>query len=401
MGKMSERGKIIKVGDVKSKLKILIVEDNEKEQYLLESVLKGIGHDVVSASNGEEALKKLLSIKVDMIISDILMPVMDGFCLCQKVRENDVFGDIPFIFYTATYTDKRDEELALNIGADAYIRKPIEVNDFIHILDGLISNMKQVKRADKKKFHDDAQVLKLYNERLVNKLEKKIVDLKNEIARRKQAEEQIRASLKEKDLLFMEIHHRVKNNMQIIITLLKLQAENTDNEHTKTVLRECQDRILAMAFVHEILYSSRNLACIDLKTYVSRLAESIFESYGMYSDRIALNIGIEEIELGLDQATPLGLLINEIVSNALKYAFPGDMKGEIIIIIRETGDREIEVMVSDNGVGIPKELDPLGTHTLGFQLITTLVRYQLEGSITINRKCGTCFLIRFKKEKRD
>ena len=176
-------------------MKILIVDDMEVNLYLLESLLKGSGYEVVSAANGAEALEKIRSEGADMIISDILMPVMDGFKLCKKVRADNALKDIPLVFYTATYKDKRDEELALKLGADRYLIKPMEPDKLLKILQDLMRDVEKGKVVPKKPVieeKEEEEVFKLYSERLIVKLEKKMLDLEREVAERKKAEEKIK-----------------------------------------------------------------------------------------------------------------------------------------------------------------------------------------------------------------
>lgn len=171
-------------------MKILIVDDNKENSYLLETLLKGHGYDVVSTANGEEALDQLRLQQFDLIISDIMMPVMDGFQLCRQVKQDTKLKDIPFVFYTATYTDAKDEELALKMGADKFIRKPIEPSEFVQEIQGVLKNLKegQLKQANPLEI-DEKEVLKLYDERLVNKLERKILQLEEANAEIKKAKE--------------------------------------------------------------------------------------------------------------------------------------------------------------------------------------------------------------------
>jgi two-component system cell cycle sensor histidine kinase/response regulator CckA len=176
-------------------MKILIVDDNKENLYFLETMLKGNGYQVISATNGAEALEKLSTDGFDMIISDILMPVMDGFQLCRECKRDDKLKDILFIFYTATYVDEKDEELALMLGADKFIRKPMEPDEFMSIIRGIIGDLEAGKLVRQKPAaKDEKEVFKLYSERLVNKLEKKMLDLETEIARRKQTGEKLRQS---------------------------------------------------------------------------------------------------------------------------------------------------------------------------------------------------------------
>jgi len=201
-------------------MKILIVDDSKENLYLLEALLKGNGYQIISATNGAEALEKLRADDFDMIISDILMPVMDGFKLCQECKRDEHLKGIFFVFYTATYVDEKDEELALSLGADKFIRKPIEPDEFMSIIKGLIRDAEADKSARRKPVAKvEKDVLKLYSERLVNKLEKKVLDLETEIARRKQVEEMLQKSERKYRTLVENLPHKIflkdKNSVYI------------------------------------------------------------------------------------------------------------------------------------------------------------------------------------------
>jgi putative nucleotidyltransferase with HDIG domain len=173
-------------------MKILIVDDKEENLYLLDAILKGSGYDAVSAVNGKEALEKLHAEEFDMIISDILMPVMDGFKLCRECKRDQKLKDIPFVFYTATYKDKRDEELALKLGADKYLLKPMEPEKLIDTIQSLFRDIGEGKIGPKKPvLEEEEETFKLYSERLIKKLEKKMLDLESETAQRKVYAEQL------------------------------------------------------------------------------------------------------------------------------------------------------------------------------------------------------------------
>ena len=215
---------------------------------------------------------------------------------------------------------------------------------------------------------------------------------------RKRMEEQIKASLREKEMLLREIHHRVKNNMQLISSLLRLQSGYIKDKKYIEMLKESQNRIRSMAFIHEKLYQSKDLANIDFNGYIKNLADDLFRSYGA-SISIALKTDIEGVSLEIDTAIPCGLIINELVSNSLKHAFPEDREGEIKIALRRTDRNEVELVVSDDGIGIPEDLDFRNTESLGLQLVTSLAESQLQGKTELNRAKGTEFRIKFKERK--
>jgi len=218
----------------------------------------------------------------------------------------------------------------------------------------------------------------------------------------KKSEVQIKASLNEKEVLLREIHHRVKNNMQIICSLLNLQSEHIDDKRFVDVLIDSQNRIRSMALVHEKLYRSEDLSEVDLSDYVRTLAQSLFASYGEFTRSIKLNIDINDVVLAVDTAIPCGLIINELLSNCLKHAFPDHKNGEINISFKSSsldGKTWYTMSVSDNGVGIPEGLDIRHNKSLGLQLIMTLAEHQLQGKLELQRKDGTAFTIRFKELK--
>ncbi|KYK29345.1 MAG: hypothetical protein AYK19_19885 [Theionarchaea archaeon DG-70-1] len=210
-----------------------------------------------------------------------------------------------------------------------------------------------------------------------------------DITESKKAEKQIRASLKEKEVLLREIHHRVKNNMQIISSLLNLQSQYIESDQLREAFRDSRNRIRSMAIVHEKLYQSRDLASVDFREYIKSLTSSLFQSSRTDMGRITLKIEVEDVSLGSDHAIPCGLIINELISNCLKHAFPGNRKGEITIKLRALDEKEIELVVADNGVGMPKSIDFKNTKSLGLRLVTILAEDQLNGTIRVDRTEGT------------
>lgn len=239
---------------------------------------------------------------------------------------------------------------------------------------------------------------------LENRVQERTIELSEaneqlslEVAERRQVEARLEASLKEKDVLMREIHHRVKNNMQIIISLLRLQAKYIEDKRCADIFNECEKRIMSMAYLHEQLYNSKDLSMICSKEYINRLTNELFISYNINPSKIRLDINIEDVFIGIDTAIPCGLIINELVTNAIKYAFPEDKTGEIKIGISSITDDEFEIMISDNGIGIPEEIDLNGAASLGLQLVYSLVTKQLGGRIELNRTKGTGFRIRFPK----
>lgn len=220
----------------------------------------------------------------------------------------------------------------------------------------------------------------------------------HDITRGKEAHEQIKASLREKEILLQEIHHRVKNNMQIISSLLRLQSKYIKEKKYCVLFEESQNMIRSMSLIHEKLYNSRDISRIDFKDYINDLVNNLFRSYDVNGSAIRSRINIENVSPGMDLAIPCGLIINELVTNSLKYAFPDGRKGEINIEFRQNNSNIYELFVGDNGVGISKDLDINNTDSLGLRLVTMLVNDQLEGEIDLKRDNGTNFSIKFKGE---
>lgn len=210
--------------------------------------------------------------------------------------------------------------------------------------------------------------------------------------------QQLQAALQEKDVLFKEVHHRVKNNLQIIYSLLRLQSRQVQNPQLSTILLDSQNRIKSIALIHEKLYRSDDLSKIDLKNYILTLVASLFSSYKSDTDIVNLTTEIDQITLDIDTAILCGLIINELVSNSLKYAFPENRKGEIYITVSTNESDLITLIVQDNGIGLPERLDPAQVKTLGLSLVKDLVS-QLKGVITIERTQGTLFKLMFSGSK--
>jgi len=218
-----------------------------------------------------------------------------------------------------------------------------------------------------------------------------------DISDRKLAEARIWESLQEKEVLLKEIHHRVKNNLQIISSLLRMQSRQANNSQITTLFQEAQNRVQSMALIHEQFYQSLDFSHINFKDYLETLAYNLFRSYGVDRQQIALTIETDELQLTLNTAIPCGLIINELISNSLKYAFPEGQPGEIIIRLKSVASAptvQIMLTVEDTGVGIPERVDWETTKSLGLRIVRNLVT-QLHGTLTVDCRQGTQFQICF------
>ncbi|MEH2219746.1 MAG: PAS domain S-box protein [Nostoc sp.] len=215
-----------------------------------------------------------------------------------------------------------------------------------------------------------------------------------ELVQRQKAEVKLRHALAEKEVLLKEVHHRVKNNLQIVSSLLQLQSQTLKDPEVIKVLRESQNRIESISLIHKNLYTSANIGQIDVGDYIHNLAASLLISYQIWPGKIVLETDIDSVSLNVDQAIACGLVINELISNALKHAFPNQQAGKISIALRNIGNN-IEMTIRDNGIGLPDNLDWTNTDSLGLSLVYDLVTEQLEGDITLERNRGTVFKIQF------
>ncbi|MEH2060814.1 MAG: PAS domain S-box protein [Nostoc sp.] len=215
-----------------------------------------------------------------------------------------------------------------------------------------------------------------------------------ELVQRQKAQVKLKNALAEKEVLLKEVHHRVKNNLQIVSSLLQLQSQTLKDPEVIKVLRESQNRIESISLIHKNLYTSANIGQIDVGDYIHNLAASLLISYQIWPGKIALKTDIEPLSLNIDQAMACGLVINELISNALKHAFLNQQLGTISITLRNL-DNSIEMTIGDNGIGLPDNLDWRNTDSLGLSLVHDLVTEQLEGDITLERNHGTVFKIQF------
>jgi PAS domain S-box-containing protein len=215
-----------------------------------------------------------------------------------------------------------------------------------------------------------------------------------DISERKLAEDQLKASLREKEVLLREVHHRVKNNLQVISSLLSLQAGFIEEPRVQTLFADCGHRIHSMALIHQSLYQSESLAQIDFRTYLHTLACDLFRTYVIDGERIQLTISADNIPLTIDTAVPCALLAHELVSNCLKHAFPDGQTGHIWITFRREPDGKLQLQVRDNGVGLPDVVTPHTIESFGLQLVDIL-REQLRATLELERHPGTAVTITF------
>ncbi|MDZ8092118.1 MAG: histidine kinase dimerization/phosphoacceptor domain -containing protein [Nostoc sp. DedQUE05] len=336
-------------------LRVLLVEDSEDDALLLLRELQRGGYEVTfERIDTPTAMKAAIKEQTwDIVICDYSMPTFSAPAALKQVKESGL--DLPFIIVSGTIGEDT-AVAAMKAGAHDYIIK---------------GNLARLTPA----------VARELREALVRR-------------ERKQAEEQIKASLQEKEVLLKEIHHRVKNNLQIISSLLNLQAEYLKDNQALEVFKDSQNRIESMALIHEKLYQSQDLARINFADYVQDLVTNLFYSYNVNSSAITLKMNVEEVFLAIDAAIPCGLIINELISNSLKYAFPQTEGGEISIDFRFDGVNLYILAISDNGVGFAQDFDFHNTESLGLRLVKGLT-HQLKGNIDFSSNNGVKYKIIF------
>ncbi len=220
------------------------------------------------------------------------------------------------------------------------------------------------------------------------------VGIIRDITERKEALRLLDNSLRERDVLLAEIHHRVKNNLQVISSLLNLQSAGIEDVTALARFADAQMQIQSMALVHEQLYRSDSYSSVELEAYIPSLCEHLFEAYAVPRDRIALDITVDPIPVTMQQAVPIALLLNELISNSLKYAFPDDARGTVHVFLKRTDNNQLQLDVYDDGIGLPADFDIASSSTLGHTLVTGLSS-QLGGNMTVDGSSGTRFTLVF------
>ncbi len=386
--------------------RFLVVDDDEYNRKLLETLLCSAGHHVDCAANGEEALQMARQSPPDAAVSDILMPVMDGFALLRQWKQDERLKNVPFVFYTASYTDPRDEELAYALGADRFLVKPIETDSLLKCLEDVVRGRGEGRRPQVRAPSqlDERVIYRKYNEALVRKLEQKLGELQQsnralaaEIAERKKVEEELRHLAREKEVMLRELNHRVKNNLQVIASLLRLEARQMSDPKAHEAVMAVYDRVYAMARIHEMLYGSPDMSQADVGRYVQRLVGYLRPSFGGANVVVQTQVA-GNLRLDLDRLITCGLLLNELVTNALKHAFPEGRTGQVRVELRSEGDEAV-LVVEDDGVGLPEELDVEKSESVGLSLVHMFAQ-QLKGTVWFERKQqGTRVCVRFPLDR--
>ena len=375
-------------------MKILIVDDNGDDRNILRHVIEREGHEVLEAEDGKIGLEMALEYLPDLIISDGFMPYMDGFQLLRSIKQLPQLNKIPFIFYSASYKEVADMRLADALGADKYILKPVDPSDLWNKLEAIIATKSPSKMVTGELILEDSDYLKRYCEVVALKLEKKVKELEETLADKKRTEEKLLSSLREKEAMVQELYHRTKNTIIVIQSIIALQSERYGgNAEVKSLVLAVENRIQGIFLVHQLLYRSRNLSQIPMEDYIHELTRYFLQSYKA-SDRVGVDVRSSGLVFLLDTAVPLGLILNELLSNSLRHGFKGQKKGLISIIITRIGTKQFLLKYSDDGTGFAQDSDVPNPTTLGLNLVRKIGEGQLQGKVTLSGPPGmTCEIL--------
>ncbi|MDX2215888.1 MAG: response regulator [Oculatellaceae cyanobacterium bins.114] len=349
---------------------ILIADDNPANLQVLSDLLEQSGFRVFVAKNGSSACEKAILIKPDLILLDIRMPGIDGFRACEQLKKDDRTREIPIIFLSAL-DQVSDKITGFKVGGADYITKPFQKEEVL----ARIQHQLSIQTAS-------LQIKKL-NSKLQEQLEIQASYL-----------ETIRLALAEKDILLQEVHHRVKNNLQVVSSILKLQASCITDPVALNAFHDSQTRIDTIAMIHHLLYGTKSFAHIDFNIFLSQLCKALLEVYDK-TNTVSIYIHADKFFLGIDKAIPCSLIINELLTNALKYAFKSQSKGEIVVSLSRSDEGLCHLTVEDDGIGFPEHsVDITNPTTLGLKLVKILTR-QLQGELKFEVSPKTRFQIMF------
>jgi len=375
-------------------IKILTIDDEEIIRLTISGFLEDYGYEVLQASNGFEGIEVFKSKNPNLVLVDIKMPNMSGLEVIKRISK--LSPDTPIIVVSGTNSLKEAMD-AIHKGAWDYLTKPIiDLNILQHVIENSLEKSRLIKENTRYKKSLEEEIEKRTTELRYRtiELEKTNHNLEKEIEDRILAEQKITQALKEKELLIKEVHHRVKNNLQIISSILNLQLRTLKDEFSKNIFIETQSRVRSMALVHEKLYGSGNLEEIDFYDYTRGLIGNLRTAFG-YKEQINIEKEKgEDVLLNIEIAIPTGLIINEIITNSIKYAFETPTENDKIFIKYKLEDNVLYISLGDNGKGIDKDFNIEKSETLGLQLITILSS-QLNGNLQIERENGLVFNLKY------
>ena len=377
-----------------NKLRILNLEDNPRDTELIQARLdeEGLECEIVRAETKEQYVHALEEGGFELILADYSLPGFDGLTALELAAGKS--PEIPFIFVSGVI----GEDLAIETlkrGATDYVLKNRLQRLGPAVRRAVLEATEKVerRRAEEELLKAHAELERRVEERTAE-LSRLAGSLQTEIAERKLVEDQVKKSLKEKEILLKELYHRTKNNMYVISSLIDLQSFHFKGDASMSIFRDIKNRIEAMALVHEKLYKSKSLSSLKAREYIKELAAAVLKTYKGMAERVSFELNVEDLDLSIDTAIPVGLVLNELISNSLQHAFPGQRSGKITISLRESGVG-FHLNYLDNGTGLPEDFDIAKTGSLGLKIVYNIICKQLRGAIKIKDGRGTEFAIAF------
>ncbi len=348
-----------------SKGSILVVDDSATSAMILASFLSADGYSVAIEESGDAALASALARPPDLILLDLRMAGMGGLEVCRRLKGLKENRDIPVIFISAA-TETVEKVAGFEAGAVDFISKPVERTE-----------LRARVRA-----HLELRRLHLQAEAHAAEAKRAHRLLEEELFERKRAEEALAASLREKEGLLKEVHHRVKNNLALIISLMRLEGGRSQNEETQAVLRQMQARIQSVVLLNEVLYKTESYSQVKLADYLKQIATHLFAAQNANTGAVRLILDLAAVEVETRVAIPCGLIVNELMTNSLKHAFSGGRSGEIRVSLHADAEGTIQLRVSDTGAGLPSDFTTRQRTSLGLQLVSDLAK-QLRGALEV------------------
>lgn len=352
---------------------ILIADDNPANLQVLSKLLEQSGFQVFVAKNGTSVCDKAVLIQPDIILLDVRMPGIDGFEVCKRLKQESNTKNIPVIFLSAL-DQTSDKVTGFQVGGADYITKPFHREEVL----ARIQHQLSIQSANSE--------IRTLNVKLKEQIENQAAYL-----------EMVRLALAEKDVLLQEVHHRVKNNLQVVSSILRLQASGVTDPTALDAFNDSQARIDTIAMIHHLLYGTKSFAYVNFNEFLPQLCKALLEVYGK-TDKVSVHIDANNFFLGIDQAIPCSLIINELFTNALKYAFDDHTKGEVFVSLARQEMGLCSLVVEDSGTKFPtSKIDVLNPTTLGLKLVKILTR-QLQGQLQFDQVPRTRFLITFNTQ---
>jgi two-component sensor histidine kinase len=382
-------------------IRVLLIDDNPADRDLLMRHLcrSFDAIDCTEIFRRRDFEAALVQGGFDVVITDYQLQWADGLSILHQCLKSH--PDIPVIMFT----DSGSEEIAvegMKAGLSDYVLKSHPTRLAVAVQESLEkARLRRAQREAEAALKQAKDSLERTVEKRTAELNALTAELRADIAQRQRIEEELRDSqarlqtaLQEKEILLTEVYHRIKNNLQVISSLLDLQADMVADPQVRALFEDSQQRIQAVSLIHENLSETNNVRSIPAAEYIHRLSTRVFQAYTSPGGRVTLSIQADPVWVDVKNALPCGLIVNELLSNSLKYAFPGGQSGEITIALRATSEGHMLLIVRDTGVGFPAGVDFRHTDSLGLQLVCLLTE-QLGGTIELERASGTQWTLRF------